>query len=562
MGTAKRKVLNIGDTILDGKYEIIKVIHTSGMANVYLVEDVSLNKQWCLKEIIKSEAGKNMVEYRSLIREANIMKSLNHASIPRIVTMEEDGDSIFIVMDYVDGLSIKDWLVKKGRVDQTVTVSWMKQVCGVIGYLHSRKNPIFYRDMKPDNIMIQSDGNIKVLDFGISEVLTENNKVIKEALGTKGYAAPEQKKKGMPYDLRSDIFAMGRTMYYMLTGLNPSVVGEDLQDVRVVNQSISVGLGAIVNKCMAQDPNDRYQSVEELMYDLQNYDKLDFAYKKRLRFKVDTVVGLFIGSVFLMTMSIVPFMMNSSKSSNEYNYLVNVAYQTGKEEDFEAAIEKNPSVAEPYIGYIEALKQDGSFSKEEEKKLLNLINPVLADIKKESAYGELAYDIGKMYWFYYDDTLENRMTISNKWFEDAIEADYKVEESKVFYNLGQFKKTIAMSIAESDEKGKYKEYWDELMESKEYNTGEITEIQVNIAILDAISSYAYRLKVDGVSYDDISSEIDRIGSYIKESKPSEGKATEMFEELKKDYSDLTENTNLEEQYQGGDSTESIESGEE
>ena len=112
-----------------------------------------------------------------------------------------------------------------------------------------------------------------------------------------------------------------------------------------------------------------------------------------------------------------------------------------------------------------------------------------------------------------------------------------------------------MSIAESDEKGKYKEYWDELMESKEYNTGEITEIQVNIAILDAISSYAYRLKVDGVSYDDISSEIDRIGAYIKESKPSEGKATEMFEDLKIDYSDLTENTNLEEQYQGGDSTE-------
>ena len=133
----KRKSLEVGSMVLNNKYEVLKVIHTSGMANVYLVSDKSLNKQWCLKEIIKSEAGKNMVEYRSLLQEANIMKSLNHSSIPRIVTIEEEGDSIFIVMDYVDGLSIKDWLLRKGSVTQSVAVNWMKQVCGVLIYLHN-----------------------------------------------------------------------------------------------------------------------------------------------------------------------------------------------------------------------------------------------------------------------------------------------------------------------------------------------------------------------------------------------------------------------------------------
>lgn len=550
--SAKRKIRPVGSKVLDGKYEILKVMHTSGMANVYLVEDRNLNKQWCLKEIIKSEAGKNMVEYRSLIKEANIMKSLNHSSIPRIVTIEEEDDSIFIIMDYVDGLSVKDWLLRKGRVDQSVTVSWMKQVCGVMIYLHTRKNPIFYRDMKPDNIMIQSDGNIKVLDFGISEVITENNKIITEALGTKGFAAPEQKKKGLPYDLRSDIFAIGRTMYYMLTGLNPSVLGDDLKDIREVNTGISVGLGAIVNKCMEKDVNKRYQSVEEVLYDLQNYDKLDFTYKKRLRRKVDFVVGLFVVSIFTIIMSIVPFMVNNSQSQSEYVYLVNVAYQTGKASDFETAISKDPSTPDPYIGYVEVLKQDGVFDKTEEQKLLNLINPVLSDIKGKSKYGELAYNIGKMYWFYYEDTLENCMTLSTKWFEDAINCHYKEEESKVFYNLGNFKKTISMSIAESDDKGKYKEYWDELMQSKEYNTGEITEIQVNIAILDAISSYAYRLKVDGVDLNDLKSEISRIEDYIKESKPSDGKASEMFESLKLAYENVAEGMDLEEEYQGGE----------
>ena len=98
---SKRSVLSPGDTVLKGRYEVLKIIHSSGMSNVYLVSDSNLNKQWCLKEIRKSEAGKNQVEYYSLLQEANIMKSLNHASIPRITTIEQDGDSIFIIMDYV-----------------------------------------------------------------------------------------------------------------------------------------------------------------------------------------------------------------------------------------------------------------------------------------------------------------------------------------------------------------------------------------------------------------------------------------------------------------------------
>ena len=110
----KRKVLSVGDKVLDGKYEILKVINTSGMSNVYLVMDRNLKKQWCLKEIVKSESGRNMIEYRSLLREADIMKSLNHSNIPRIVTIEEENDTIFIVMDYVDGIRL-DTKERKNR---------------------------------------------------------------------------------------------------------------------------------------------------------------------------------------------------------------------------------------------------------------------------------------------------------------------------------------------------------------------------------------------------------------------------------------------------------------
>lgn len=482
------------------------------------------------------------------------MKSLSHSSIPRIVSIDTEGDSIFIVMDFVDGISVKDWLVRRGSVEQTVAVAWMKQVCNVLLYLHTRKNPIFYRDMKPDNIMVQSDGNIKLLDFGISEIITKDNMVIKEALGTRGFAAPEQKVKGSPYDLRSDIFGVGRTMYYMLTGLNPSVIGEkNLRGIREVNPSVSIGLERVVNKCMEEDVNKRYQSIEEVLYDIQNYNKLDYSYRKKIRRKVDTVLFLLVGSVFMACMSVVPFMIQKSRASDEYNTLVEVAMQSGRVEDFKRAIEKNPVGVRPYLGYIDEIKSDGVFDKNEEKDILNYINPVLSDIKKERDYPELAYEMGKLYWFYYDSDVDTNMTLSVKWFEDAKNGGYNVDESTIMYDLGQFKKNISMSIAESSDSGMYKEYWDELMKAKSYNSGEIVELQINTAIINAISSNAYRLRKDGVSLDELKSEVERIGDYLKENSPSEGKATKLYDTLESKYTMVSEDMDdLYRKYQGGE----------
>lgn len=539
----KRKSFNVGDTVLDGKYEILKIIHTSGMANVYLVLDKNLNKQWCLKEIVKSEAGKNMVEYRSLLQEANIMKSLSHSSIPRIVTMEEDGDSIFIVMDYVQGLSVKDWLLKKGTIEQSVVVKWMKQVCGVLIYLHNRKHPIFYRDMKPDNIMIQADGNIKVLDFGISVVITSKDDIITEALGTKGYAAPEQKKRGEKYDLRSDIFALGRTMYYMLTGINPSIVGDNLKPIREINSSLSMGLEVIVDKCTKENPDDRYQSVEEVLYALNNYDKLDSSYKSKARRKVNITLGCYAVSLLLLITSFIPLGLNNSQIDSLYKENLEIAIQTGRSSDYINAIKYKPLILEPYLGLIESFKLDGVFSKEEESQLLDLISPNLANMKENSEYGELAFNIGKLYWFYYEG--DDGDIVSSKWFKESLDKGSHEKESKLFYDLSTFKKDIAMSIAESSDSGMYAEYWNNLMEAKSnINSGEIVELQIYNAISDAISSYAYRLKTDGVDKTSLDKEIDDIENFISVYNPISDKAKELFAELKQVSNSLQEKVNV------------------
>ena len=538
----KRRFLNVGDTVLDGKYEILKVIHTSGMANVYLVSDKNLNKQWCLKEIVKSEAGRNMVEYRSLLQEANIMKGLNHSSIPRIVTIEEEGDSIFIVMDYVNGLSVKDWLIKKGTIKQSVVVNWMKQVCGVLIYLHNKSHPIFYRDMKPDNIMIQEDGNIKVLDFGISVVITSKDDVIKEALGTKGYAAPEQKKRGRKYDLRSDIFALGRTMYYMLTGLNPSIIGDNLKPIREINSSLSMGLEVIIDKCTKENPDERYQSVEEVLYALKNYETLDSNYRNKIKRKVNVTVGCYAVSFLLLVTSFIPYGMNKSQIGSKYEENLSRAVQTGRVEDYVDAIKYKPLKLEPYNGLIDSIKTDGIFTKSEESSLLGLVSPNLSDIKKADNYGELSYNIGKLYWFYYEG--KDGDTVSSKWFKEAMDKGYKSDEAKVFYDLSNFKKNISMSIAESSDAGMYKDYWNNLMEAKKIDSGEIVELQLYCSIADAISSYAYRLKTDGVSKEELNREIQGINKFLKGYAPISDKAKELFKNLSSIAGSLQEKVNV------------------
>lgn len=538
----KRRVLQVGDFVLNGRYEISKIIHTSGMSNVYLASDKNLNKQWCLKEIVKSEAGKNMVEYRSLLQEANIMKSLNHSSIPRIVTIEEEGDSIFIVMDYVDGVSIKSWLESKGTVKQSVAVKWAKQVCGVLIYLHNRKNPIFYRDMKPDNIMIQEDGNIKVLDFGISVVITEDNKVIKENLGTVGYAAPEQKKRGSAYDLRSDIYALGKTMYYMLTGLNPSIIGDRLKPIREVDSSLSVGLEVIIEKCIKENPDDRYQTVEEVLYSLNNYDKLDDKYKKTAKRKVNITLGLFFLSIFLFVASFIPNGMYNAQVSRDYERLVDVAMHTGRLEDYLKAVSLKPLELQPYTGLIDSIKTDGVFSKGEESKLLGVINPNLSDIKEENDYGQFAYNIGKLYWFYYEG--DDGDVVSSKWFKEAIDDGFKKKDAKIYYDLGNFKKNISMSIAESSDSGMYIKYWNNLIEAKGIDSGEIIELQLYNSIADAISTYSYRLKTDGVSEKEMLKEIDNMKKFLASSNPLSDKSKELYDRLSGVVSTLEDKVNI------------------
>lgn len=538
-GRKPRTVLKNGSKILRGRYTVERLIHSKGMSNVYMVTDTSLHKVWCLKEIIKSEAGKDLIEYQAILDEANIMKGLNHPNIPRIVTIEEEGDSIFIIMDYVEGMSLKEWLNDKGRIDIDVAVMWMQQIITLIAYLHNLGNPIFYRDMKPDNVMITKDGSIKLLDFGISVVLNEPHMKIERPLGTPGYAAPEQAKVGKEYDLRSDIYALGMTFYYMLTGVNVSAVHKackekrvkfKLEPIRDVNPKVPYGLEYIIEKCIQRNPDERYQSCEELLLDLQNYRDLGTDKKVRERrklyaFLVFLLIGFsFIGFGYLKLRS------NREKEYGEYLRLLEIAESNDRRSDWLAVLDEKGDSAEGYLGLLGTYKNDGVFDSDEESEILGRLNANAEKVKKASKFGEMSFELGKLYWFYTED--ENYgMVSSARWFYEAKESGYDKSLSSAYYNVGSFKKNIGKASVEGTDSGMYKDYFEGLVTASNSGEGDLVTLQLNKEIAECLYLYMPYLKKDGVSGESVISEVESLVEYMNSYETVEGKQARMFAEL-------------------------------
>ena len=173
--------------VIDGKYEILKEIGRGGMSVVYLAMDKRLNKQWAVKEIRKKGNGKNdEIVVNSLLAEANLMKRLDHPALPRIVDIIDNGITIYVVMDYIEGESLDKILKEYGAQPEELVTGWAMQLCDALSYLHSQNPPIIYRDMKPANVMLKPEGNIKIIDFGIAREYKEQNLADTTVLGTKG----------------------------------------------------------------------------------------------------------------------------------------------------------------------------------------------------------------------------------------------------------------------------------------------------------------------------------------------------------------------------------------
>lgn len=203
--------------IIDGKYEILREVGRGGMSVVYLAMDKRLNKQWAIKEFRKDKDDvSKQVALKALLDEANLMKKLDHPTLPRIVDIIDNRQTVYVIMDYIEGESLNKVLDAYGAQPQEAVIEWAKQLSDVLDYLHTQNPPVIYRDMKPANIMLKPDGSVRLIDFGIAREYKEGKAGDTEAIGTRGYAAPEQFGGKGQTDARTDIYSLGVTLYIWL----------------------------------------------------------------------------------------------------------------------------------------------------------------------------------------------------------------------------------------------------------------------------------------------------------------------------------------------------------
>lgn len=507
----KRAAFEVGEVVLGGRYRIEELIHHSGMSNVYRVTDSQLGTVWALKEIRKSQAGTNKVEYRSLLNEVRLMKSLSHPSIPRIVSLEEDGDSLFIIMDYVNGKSIQQILASGVKFTQKDTITLMLSVAQVMLYLHSLPNPIVYRDMKPANIMIVKDGTIRILDFGISEQITEENQINQESIGSKGYTAPEQRKVGVPLDTRSDIFSFGGTMYSLLTGLVFSEVNDKPIHPRVIDSSISQELSDFVMKCYEPDLEKRYSSFEEVILHLQELGSESNRSRVGSWLKILMTGGLLVTSLAFGVLGWRDMRNQSTQREASYVSLIHEAEKNSDITALKKAIELFPDRIDTYFQLLDLVKEDGVFTKDEEDTLLGVVNPNYAQLATQSRFAELGYEVGRLYWFYGDGS-EATKSRGTKWFYESREGS---KEAEIMYNIGRFNIDIKSAVIDSKDAGMYREYFSNLTKAFGVLETDLMKVTVFDSTLSFISQYTLKLRQDGVSQQDLDNVVGEVEEMLK-----------------------------------------------
>lgn len=279
---------------INGRYKIIDMIGGGGMSHVYLAHDMILNREVAIK-ILRYDFSNEEELHRRFQREALAATSLAHPNIVSIYDVGEDGDLHFIVMEYIEGKTLKQYIQEFSPVSPAKAIQIMKQLTSAISHAHEHQ--IIHRDIKPQNILMDQKGNVKITDFGIATSLsatsyTQTNSVI----GTVHYLSPEQARGGITSH-KSDIYALGIVLYELLTGELPfsgesavSIALKHLQaetpSVRAINAAIPQSLENVVIRATAKDPNHRYLNVDEMEADLDT--AVSLARSNEIKFAVPT----------------------------------------------------------------------------------------------------------------------------------------------------------------------------------------------------------------------------------------------------------------------------------
>lgn len=472
-------MLEIG-SLVDGKYKILRVVGKGGMSVVYQAVNEKANKIWAIKEVRKDGVQNFEVVKQNLIVETELLKKFNHPNLPSIIDVIDGEGSFLIVMDYIEGNSLAKALETSGAQSQDDVIEWSKQLCDVLGYLHSRRPPVIYRDMKPANVMLKPDGNVSLIDFGTAREFKSSSVEDTTCLGTQGYAAPEQYGGHGQTDARTDIYCLGATMYHLVTGHNPSTPPYEMYPIRQWNPMLSSGLEEIIIKCTQRNPNDRYQSCAELLYALDHYQDLDIENKKAQTIKWNIFLTSAIITV-VMILCTIGFKIGSNiATANEYDSFIEDASVAMMQDEtdkarqaYANAIAADDSKIEAYSGILKMYTdRDSELDKNEYKDIVSTVTSHENSIKNSDgeAYANLCKEIGDAVFFLTDDSTAPSAA---NWYQKASKSYGKVEDQEHAEYLYNFASTY-QNIGKYDPKT-----GNPLIEPHAYYDGVLTVLDSN-----------------------------------------------------------------------------------
>lgn len=332
-------MLKENEVILN-RYRILNVVGKGGMGRVYHAVDLEDGSHWAIKEDLSEES------YYQLYEEAEVLDDLDHPALPKTRGVHSWMGKQYMLMQYMEGITLSDMLKRQQKYAEEQVLNWFIQIADVLKYLHGREHPIVYRDLKPSNIIIDEAGRIKIIDFGIAEEYSaqENSEEMQKGGLTKGYAAPEQYSRRFKADVRTDIYALGVTVHYLLTGKSPTKPPYEFLPARKLSPEVSPAMEEIVKRCLQPNPDMRYKTADALYQDLTHIDEKNRGIRKKKQRR-------FMGFAFIAAVAMVIVLLGGNILKNNRQKQID-AYYTEMEEAYQAAENGQFDVAMEYAEHV------------------------------------------------------------------------------------------------------------------------------------------------------------------------------------------------------------------
>lgn len=517
-------------SLIDGKYKVIAKVGRGGMSTVWLAMNIKTNKNWAIKEVRQTGKNGSEIVNQNLTTEIGILKKLQHENLPQIIDIFEKNNTFLIIMDYVEGRTLKAIVDERGAQPQEDVVNWAIQLCSVLDYLHTRKPAIIYRDLKPGNIMLRPDGRIVLIDFGTAREYKTGQEEDTISLGTKGYAAPEQYGGDGQTDARTDIYNLGATIYHLVTGKNPTKPPYEIRPIREWNPSLSTGLEKIILKCIANNPNERYQTAKELQFALEHYKELETSYvqakKKANRGFLFTFGFAILSLVTSLGLSVYANSLQSKSYDDQLHLAASMPNEKEQVKAYFEAMKLNPQKVDAYEGLLNnCFLKDGNFSQDEVDKMTEFLgyrsknggDTIESQLKKnQEAYDQFAYDMGLAYFYYYGE--EGNKQLSQPWFDIAKKSDYltsaQIERAKRFSQIADYNMRINLKNKAGDNNISYKDYWNDIVLLASGDIVKDDNLKTGLVVYKELVSqillHANDFKNAGIKKDEVESELEMV----------------------------------------------------